>query len=226
MRGVKPDLAAWCKGIYNLIRTYWRYNLSELTPEVSSQPTEEAPKNNWKPLLRDALETLVLSVFLFLMINAVSARVRVDGFSMRPTLDDGQFVLVSRLTYLFGEYERGDIIVFNSPVVENEDLIKRVIGLPGDIVNVENGHVYVNETELNEPYIAAPPAYTGTYEVPAGNLFVLGDNRNDSSDSHAWGPVLEELVIGKAILVYWPFTDAALITHDKIVVAAPSEVVK
>ena len=200
--------------------------MSELTPEGYPQPIEEAPKNNWKPLLRDALETLVLSVFLFLLINAVSARVRVDGFSMRPTLDNGQFVLVSRLTYLFGEYERGDIIVFNSPVVENEDLIKRVIGLPGDIVNIENGHVYVNKTMLDEPYIAASPAYTGTYEVPEGELFVLGDNRNDSSDSHAWGSVSEEMVIGKAILVYWPFTDATLITHDKIVVAAPSEVVK
>ena len=200
--------------------------MSELTPESTPQPTEEASTVNWKPLVRDILETLVLSVFLFLVINAISARVRVDGFSMRPTLDDGQFVLVSRLAYRFGEFERGDIIVFNSPVEVDEDLIKRVIGLPGDIIKVENGIVYVNGTMLDEPYIAAPPAYSGTWQVQEDQLFVLGDNRNDSSDSHAWGSVSEEEVIGKAILIYWPFTDVTLITHETIVVAAPSEVVK
>lgn len=200
--------------------------MSELTPEGTPQPTEEASKVNWKPLVRDILETLVLSVFLFLVINAISARVRVDGFSMLPTLQDGQFVLVSRLAYRFGEFERGDIIVFNSPVDPDEDLIKRVIGLTGDVIKVENGIVYVNGTQLNEPYIAAPPAYNGTWQVQENQLFILGDNRNDSSDSHAWGSILEGEVIGKAILIYWPFTDATLITHEKIVVAAPSEVVK
>jgi len=199
--------------------------LSELEPEISPQPTEESPAS-WKSLLRDILETLVLSVFLFLVINAVSARVRVDGFSMRPTLDDGPFVLVSRLAYQLGVFERGDIIVFNSPVNVEEDLIKRVIGLPGDVINVDDGIVSVNGTPLNEPYIAAPPAYSGTWQVGANQVFVLGDNRNDSSDSHAWGPVSEDEVIGKAILIYWPFTDVTIITHEKIVVAAPSEVVK
>ena len=134
--------------------------------------------------------------------------------------------LVSRLAYRLGEFEHGDIVVFNSPVDPNEDLIKRVIGLPGDIIKVENGLVYVNGVQLNEPYIAAPPAYSGTWEVQGGEIFVLGDNRNDSSDSHAWGSVSEEEVIGKAILIYWPFTDVTLITHETIVVAAPSEVVK
>jgi signal peptidase I len=200
-------------------------NLSEINPEVPPQP-EEASKVNWKPIVRDILETLVLSVFLFLVINAISARVRVDGFSMRPTLEDGQFVLVSRLAYRFGEFDRGDIIVFNSPVDPNEDLIKRVIGLPGDVIKVENGLVYVNGIQLNEPYIAAPPAYSGTWQVEGNQLFVLGDNRNDSSDSHAWGSVAEDEVIGKAILIYWPFTDATIITHENIVIAAPSGEVK
>jgi signal peptidase I len=199
--------------------------LSEINPEVPPQPEEES-KVHWKPLVRDILETLVLSVILFLVINAISARVRVDGFSMLPTLEDGQFVLVSRLAYRFGVFEHGDIIVFNSPVDPDEDLIKRIIGLPGDIIHVENGIVSVNGIPLNESYIAAPPAYSGTWEVQEDQLFVLGDNRNDSSDSHAWGPVAEDEVIGKAILIYWPFTDATIITHEKIAGATPSQAVK
>lgn len=194
--------------------------MSESIPEIPPIPEELSAKDQRKHILVDLLETLVLSIVLFLVINTLSARVRVDGFSMRPTLEDGEFVLVSRLSYKFGEFARGDIIVFNSPIVEDEDLIKRIIGLPGDVIRVESGVVYVNGTAFKEPYIAAPPLYSGTWQVPDGQLFVLGDNRNDSSDSHAWGTFPKEDVIGKAILVYWPFPDATIISHEKIVIAA------
>ncbi len=152
----------------------------------------------------DILETVVLALVLFVGINAISARVRVDGFSMRPTLQDGEFVLVNRLAYRFGEVQRGDIIVFHYPANPKQELIKRVIGLPGDQVTVNNGRVNVNGHDLNEDYIAAAPAYSGSWQVTEGYLFVLGDNRNDSSDSHSWGYLPVENVIGKAVLIYWP----------------------
>ena len=161
----------------------------------------------------DLLETIVLAVVLFFAINTVSARVRVDGFSMVPTLQNGEYVLVNRLAYRNSLPERGDIIVFASPQVSDLDLIKRVIGLPGDTIRISGGEVRVNNQVLDEPYIAAAPIYTGEWSVPEGNLFVLGDNRNDSSDSHAWGLLPIENVIGKAILIYWPIPEWNLIQH-------------
>ncbi len=192
------------------------------TPLV--EPTTQSEEKKPSPLLRfflDVLETVLLAVVLFLVINAVTARVRVDGFSMRPTLEDGQYVLVNRLAYRFGEYTRGDVVVFRFPVDPTQDFIKRVIGLPGDTVSIGSGVVSVNGQALSEDYIAAAPLYSGNWLVPVGNLFVLGDNRNDSSDSHSWGMVPTENVIGKAVLVYWPFTNLMLIDHDNLVWAAP-----
>lgn len=159
---------------------------------------------NWGRLIFDLIETLALAAVLFFGINAVSARVRVDGFSMLPTLEDGEFVLVSKINYQFGEVERGDIVVFHYPLDPNQELIKRVIGLPGDAVSVQNGVVSINGLALHEPYIAAAPAYTGDWTVPQGQFFVLGDNRNDSSDSHSWGYLPAEKLVGKAVMIYWP----------------------
>lgn len=170
------------------------------TEEV--KPAEEAIQ--WKRFIKDILETLVLAVVLFIGINAVSARVRVDGFSMRPTLEDGEFVLVSRMSYKFSEYERGDIVVFHFPLDPKEELIKRVIGLPGDHVRVEGGQVFLNGQLLEETYIAEAPRYSGEWVVTEGFLFVLGDNRNNSNDSKDWGLLPQENVVGKAVLIYWP----------------------
>ncbi len=157
-----------------------------LEDQTESQVPEQE-KTNWKHFLLDLLETVGLAVVLFLIINALSARVRVDGFSMLPTLHDGEFVLVNKLAYHTGSPTRGDIIVFQSTTERDLDLIKRVIGLSGDRIVVGDGKVTVNGQTLNEPYIAAAPLYSGEWNVPDGYLFVLGDNRNDSSDSHAWG---------------------------------------
>lgn len=180
-----------------------------------------APSIDWKPILVDLIETVVLAFVLFLVINAVSARVRVDGLSMLPTLKDGEFVLVNRLAYRIGEPARGDIVVFRSTTNFDLDLIKRVIGVPGDEVRVADGRVIVNGLVLTEPYINAEPRYSGEWSVPQGYLFVLGDNRNDSSDSHAWGLLPLQNVIGKGILIYWPPADWAMIDHVDIAVAAP-----
>ncbi len=192
--------------------------------QPQSQPEAQAPeqeKVNWKRFLLDLLETVGLALVLFLIINAVSARVRVDGFSMLPTLHDGEFVLVDKLAYRSTPAVRGDIIVFRSVNTPTLDLIKRVIGLPGDKVVIEHGQVSINGQTLSEPYINAAPNYSSQWQVPAGYLFVLGDNRNDSSDSHIWGFLPMENVIGKALLIYWPPPEWALIDHVKIALAAP-----
>lgn len=177
-------------------------------------PTEE--KINWRRFALDLVETLVLAVVLFVGINTVSARVRVDGTSMVPTLQDGEFVLVNKLSYRFGDVTRGDIIVFHFPLNPQEDLIKRVIGLPGDQVKIENGQVFVNGAALNETYIAAPPNYSSDWQVPADNFFVLGDNRNNSSDSHSWGLLPSDKIVGKAVLIYWPPPLWKVIQHPDI----------
>ena len=190
-------------------------NVMPAPPSDETVPAPEGEKSteNWGRFFLDVLETILLSAALFLVINALSARVRVDGFSMKPTLQDGEFVLVNRLAYRLGQPERGDIVVFHFPLDPTQDLIKRIIGLPGDVVRVENGVVLVNDVPLDEPYIAAAPVYYGEWSVTDGNVFVLGDNRNDSSDSHAWGLVPFDSVIGKAVVVYWPVADWALIDH-------------
>jgi signal peptidase I len=214
--------------------------LSDYPSENDPQLIAEAPhvKESWKNFMKEILETLGLAVLLFLVINIISARVRVDGFSMRPTLEDGEFVLINRLAYQFGSFQHGDIIVFRPPMYpesgflrrllglpnisdDYEDYIKRVIGLPGDKVRIEKGMVRINGTLITETYIAARPDYSGEWTVPPGNLFVLGDNRNNSADSHAWGFLPEQNILGKALAVYWPFADWKVLRSNLAVPAAP-----
>jgi signal peptidase I len=192
-------------------------NQLEVTPELA-QPKDK--RSGFLSFLVDVLETLVLSVVLFVSINLVSARIRVDGASMEPTLVSGEYVIVSRLSYRLGSPQQGDIIVFHFPRDPKEEYIKRVIGLPGDEVEVRNGSVYVNTQPLDENYLKVIMNYTGTWRVPAGQLFVLGDNRNNSSDSHDWGMVPMDYVVGKAILVYWPPPAWGLIEHVPLANAA------
>ncbi len=187
---------------------------------TDTYPEGQSHKENRKGVKRvvfDILETLLLSVLLFLAINAISARIRVDGHSMEPTLRTGQFVVVSKLAYRFGSPEYGDVIVFHFPRDPEQEYIKRVIGLPGDNVSVYGGQVRVNGQVLDEPYILSSPIYENEWEVPEEHLFVLGDNRNNSSDSHTWGAVPMEYVVGKAVFTYWPPQDWGLIDHKDIV---------
>lgn len=185
-------------------------------PEVQSQIETHTPESNdWKRFVLDIFETIILAVVLYFGINAISARVRVDGFSMNPTLQNGEYVLVSRLSYKFDIPQRGDIIVFAIPTDQQQDLIKRVIGLPGETVSVRQNNVLINGVPLEEPYIAQAPLYSGEWTVPDGNLFVLGDNRNDSKDSHQWGLLPMENVIGKAMIIYWPPDEWKLVNHTE-----------
>jgi len=163
-----------------------------------------ADKPNLLGVLVDILETLLLSVVLFFLINAVSARIRIDGSSMEPNLHHGEFVIVSKVNYKIGEPERGDVVVFDFPRNITQEYIKRVIGLPGEQIHIEDGKVFVNGVMLSETYLMMDPQYKGDWMVSEDSLFVLGDNRNNSSDSHNWGMVPMENIVGEALLVYWP----------------------
>ncbi|UCH60154.1 MAG: signal peptidase I [Anaerolineales bacterium] len=194
---------------------------SEIYPDQESAANVEKP-GGLRHFLIDVFETVLLSLLLFLGINAVSARIRIESVSMQPTLYEGDFVIVNKLAYNFGEPSRGDVIVFRYPPdPEREPYIKRVIGLPGDRVSVQEKKVLINNEPMLEPYISAPPLYEGTWIVPEGSLFVLGDNRNSSSDSHSWGMVPFDNVIGKAEVVYWPPEEWKLLNQVTAVAAEP-----
>lgn len=141
---------------------------------VNLELEENDPKKpNLLSVLVDILETLLLSVVLFFLINAVSARIKIDGSSMEPNLHHGEFVIVSKINYRFGEPERGDVVVFDFPRNITQEYIKRIIGLPGEQIRVEGGKTYINGVLLTEPYLKMEPRYEGEWVVPESTLFVL-----------------------------------------------------
>jgi signal peptidase I len=180
----------------------------------------------------ELLQTLALAAVIFFVVRAMAQNFRVEGSSMEPGLHDGQYLLVNKAVYfrlnlktlskyipfidpgdnpkrfLFHPPRRGDVVVFRFPQDPSRDFIKRVIGVPGDTVEVRSGTVYVNDKPLTEPYITSKPDYSYPRQtVPAGQYFVLGDNRNNSFDSHIWNFVPEENIIGRALISYWPLSD-------------------
>jgi signal peptidase I len=187
---------------------------------VTTTPTEtEAILKPQSNLLREVVETALLTAIIFLVVNAVIGRFRIESVSMQPNLWEGEYVIVDKVSYSLSSPQRGDIIVFEN--VGQPDLIKRVIGLPGDTVEVRPGQVLVNGTPLTEPYIANPPNYAfGPVQVEAGRYFVLGDNRINSSDSHVWGTVPRETIVGRAWIIYWPPPNWQIVPHYSYAVAA------
>ncbi len=188
-------------------------------------PQDSPKEKEWgtKAIVLETLQTVVLALILYFLIDAVVGRVRVDNISMQPTLVAGEFLLVDRVIYKFTGLETGDVVVFHFPQNPTEDYIKRVIGIEGDTVRIEGGEVYVNDHRLIEPYLATTIDYEGEWVVPADSLFVLGDNRNPSYDSHEWGFVPMENMIGRAICVYWPINEIKLLTQPQVVQAAVEE---
>jgi signal peptidase I len=170
-------------------------------------------------LLREIIETALLTAIIFLTVNALIGRFRIESVSMQPNLWEGEYVIVDKVSYSLNGPQRGDIIVFEK--ANQPDLIKRVIGLPGDTVEVHDAQVFVNGTALAEPYIAHPPDYTfGPVQVEADRFFVLGDNRSNSSDSHKWGTVPREDIVGRALIIYWPPPKWQIVPHYTYAVAA------
>jgi signal peptidase I len=186
---------------------------NQVTPEDRSYTPVPEKKNSLRGALVEILQTLLLALVLYFAIDAVFARVRVINISMQPTFYEGDVILVNKLAYKLGSMHTGDVIIFHNPNFLEEDYIKRLIGKPGDIVKAEGGIIFVNGYPLDEPYIAQKPNYSGNWVVPDDAVFVLGDNRNSSSDSHSWGFVPVKDLVGKALVVYWPLTAIKIITH-------------
>lgn len=156
-------------------------------------------------LAREIVETVALTILIFLTIRFVLQSYHVEGPSMQPGLVTDQYVLVNKTAYLFRAPERGDVVVFHAPRDTGKDYIKRVIGLPGDVIQTDNADVWVNGVKLNEQYIAEKYNPSGiSWKVPANSYFVLGDNRLVSDDSRDWCYVPKDFVVGKAVAVYWP----------------------
>lgn len=173
--------------------------------EFPDLPPDEPGEPGFKRIASDFLEVALISLLLFFSINAISARIRVESVSMQPTLFAGNFVVVNKLAYRIGEPERGDIIVFEYPPDPEQDpYIKRLVGLPGEHIKIMDGQVFINGVQIQEPYLVVETQQGGEWTVPGDALFVMGDNRGNSSDSRSWGFVPLENVIGKAVLVYWP----------------------
>ena len=188
---------------------------SQVQAPTAQTPAEEAhaQKQPKEILIREIVETLLLTLFIFWIVNTATGRFRIEGFSMVPTLEEGEYVIIDKLSYYLDEPDRGDVIVLHFPNDRSRDFIKRVIGLPGDHIEVADGVVKINGVPLDEPYINAKPAYNGTWDVPAGQYFVLGDNRNNSSDSHNWAFLPGDDIVGKAWLIYWGPDNWGLIPH-------------
>jgi len=165
-----------------------------------------------KASLREVLLTLLLALCIVLAVQVTLESCQVEGYSMENSLSDGQRLLVIKVNYWFGDPQRGDVIIFHSPQEPNRNLIKRVIALPGEWVEIKGGKVYITDTDgdtfpLDEPYITGTNEPYPRTQVPEGCYFVLGDNRNHSSDSRKWGMLPRENIIGKAWLCYWPLGD-------------------
>lgn len=205
---------------------------------------------------RELAETVILALLIFFAVKAVVQNFRVEGASMEPTMHNNEYLLVNKALYLrvdldrvrdflpflprgndderhvFRAPRRGDIVVFKFPLDPSRDFIKRVIGVPGDTVEVRDETVFINGSPLKEDYIKDKPNYTyAPKTVPQGMYFVLGDNRRNSFDSHAWGNsctpqqlcdfVPEENIIGQAWVSYWPFDQLGFIPNRVINPQAP-----
>ncbi|MDT8306717.1 MAG: signal peptidase I [Anaerolineae bacterium] len=165
-------------------------------------------------VVREIIETLLLTLFIFWLVNTATGRYRVQGHSMMPTLEEGEYLIINKLSYYLSEPQRGDIVVLHYPRDRTKEYIKRVIGLPGDRVEIANGQVRVNGVVLDEPYLAANPIYgTQSWTVPADSYFVMGDNRNNSSDSRDWSFLPRSDIVGKAAVIYWGIDDWGLVPH-------------
>ncbi len=180
---------------------------------VDDQDIQDQRQRN-KSILREIVETVLLTLLIFLAIRTLIQNFRIEGISMKPNLHDGQYLIINKLVYYLHPPERGDIVVFHYPKNPRRDFIKRIIGLPGEKVEVRGKCLFINGEELEEPYALHTGKYAwGPQCLGEDEYFVLGDNRNSSSDSHNWGPLPEDDIIGKAWISYWPPKYLGLVPH-------------
>ncbi len=195
-------------------------------PVTEPSPTAQAPAQaSLLGAVWEFIQILLLALLMVILIRNVVQNYRIEGLSMEPNFHDGQFLIVNRYAYCPGIHleipivnvelyektwctrlpNRGDVIIFEYPRDPSRDFIKRVIGLPGETIEVREGKVYVDEQLMPEPFGPNPGSYNaGPLVVGPDEVYVMGDNRNNSSDSHMWGPLPLKLIIGRALVSYWP----------------------
>ncbi len=187
------------------------------TPTQNPQPAQ--PPTFWQSQ-RENLQILGIALVLALLVRVLIAEPRyIPSDSMVPTLEVGDRLVIEKISYRLRLPLRGDIVVFDPPAqlqqlgfTSDQAFIKRVVGEPGQTVQVHNGYVLINGIPLQEPYIAQPPAYEmEPVVVPEGEFFVMGDNRNNSNDSHVWGFLPKENIIGRAAFRFYPLRRAGVI---------------
>ena len=207
---------------YNLeYGQYVPFSVRISTLQMTIQKNKARLKLKRSHLAREIVETVALTILIFVVIHFVIQSYRVEGPSMLPGLQTNEYVLVNKEAYLFHAPERGDVIVFHYPLDTTRDFIKRIIGLPGDTITVDETHVWVNCVLLKEPYISTPANTLGhSWKIPLNAYFVMGDNRPVSDDSRDWGCVPKGYIVGKAVVVYWPLTDWQIINNYSTVYAA------
>jgi signal peptidase I len=190
-----------------------------VTEEISVVPAApvEAPvtKGLQHPnMLRDIVETMVLIAIAFLVVNTLIGRFRIEQVSMQPNLHEGEYVIVDKVSYAFRQPERGEIVVLKNPRPGQPDLIKRVIALPGETIEVRGGQVYVDGQPLTEPYIQPPMGQEQPQlQLQDGQFFVMGDNRSNSEDSRRFGARPASDIIGRAWIIYWPPPDWQILSQ-------------
>jgi signal peptidase I len=163
--------------------------------------------------IKEVIQLILIVVVVRIGMDTFIPRYIVDGASMQPNFYTSERVIVDRVSMLFGGPSRGDVVVLESPTVVDELLIKRVIGLPGETIAIQDGRVYINGIFLEEPYISefcTSRSCNGTWELSSDQYFVLGDNRSHSLDSHSFGPVSRSTIIGIARVRYWPLNEITI----------------
>ncbi len=184
--------------------------------------------NKWWFL--DAVEPVVLAFAVFMMVYLFLFQPhRIDGSSMYPTFHDKEYILTDKISYKRVDPKRGDVVVFRAPKPMNDDFVKRIIGLPGETIMVQDGLVYINGKLLSEIYLPKDLRTREndflrngvSYRIPTGYYMVFGDNRNGSSDSRQWGAIKRTSIIGRAFFRYWPLNAIKLIAHAQYAEASP-----
>jgi len=160
----------------------------------------------------EIVETLLLAAFIFFASRLFIQNFRVEGRSMYPGLQSDELVLVSKFAYLTGSPRRGDVVVISRPANPEQDLVKRIIGMPGETVEIVNGKIYLNGIGYDESeYIQAPGNQSmASVDIPDSNYFVLGDNRVESEDSRRFGTVPSGAIVGKVWAIYWPLSEISI----------------
>jgi len=182
--------------------------------DTEEEPSPQPRRSGFKAALLDVLETLLLTIVIYAVLSTFIGRFKVLSVSMEPTLYEGQYLLISKQTHKIWPLKRGDIVVFRFPRNPTKNYIKRLIGLPGENVELRSSQLYINGELIPEPWlIKSMRGYSGQWQLGEDEYFVMGDNRNNSSDSRAWGAISSQHIIGKALFCYWPVECWGLVEH-------------